>query len=198
MWSARFRCSATTMPRKNLGMVVPTGVKWVGFSTTNTIVNTDYQAVVGGERSGQRLDRSACSSRWAARKWSCLSRRQPRATSSTTSTSPRCHADRLAVHEKEGLSRFQLRRPIIGARSVSVPRAAKPVLGSYTEAAQLLTIVRLHQAEGRHEVRQQQLGSAPERAFRRRYGQQLQRRPGRTRASPRSAASTSSRRFHPR
>ena len=30
--------------KKNLGITVPTGVKWIGFSTSNTIVNTDSKA----------------------------------------------------------------------------------------------------------------------------------------------------------
>lgn len=125
--------------KKNLGMPVPASVKWVGFSTSNTIVNSDTKAwseakglvsvwilgmfqPMGVTRIIVPFERSA---------------KGPIVNDKYFGQVP---ADRLAVHEKEGFLVFkadgQLRSKIgLG------PARARSAIGSYNDEASLLTIV---------------------------------------------------------
>jgi len=125
--------------KKNLGMAVPSTVKWVGFSTTNTIVNTDtkpwseakglvsvwilgqYQPM-GGTRVIAPFEKAA------------------KGDIVNDKYFGKVPAERLTVHEKEGFLVFQCDGQLRSKIGL-VPARAKPVIGSYTEDAQLLTIV---------------------------------------------------------
>jgi hypothetical protein len=125
--------------KKNLGMAVPAGVKWVGFSTTNTIVNTDTKP--------WKEDKGLVSV-WIAGMFQPMGvtkvvlpfEKSAKGDIVNDKYFGKVPGDRLAVHEKEGYVVFkadgQLRSKI-----GLVPARAKPVLGSYTEDAQMLTIV---------------------------------------------------------
>lgn len=125
--------------KKNLGMAIPSTVKWVGFSTTNTIVNTDTKA--WSEAKG-------VVSVWIAGMFQPMGgtrvvlpfEKAAKGDIVNDKYFAKVPADRLMVHEKEGFVVFKCDgqfRSKIGL----VPARAKSMVGSYTEDAQLLTIV---------------------------------------------------------
>jgi hypothetical protein len=125
--------------KKALGMAVPAGVKWVGFSTTNTIVNTDAKA--WSEAKG-------LASVWIAGMFQPMGvtkvvvpfEKAAKGDIYNDKYFAKVPEDRLTVHDKEGYLVFKADGQFRSKIGVG-PARAKPVLGSYTEEASMLTIV---------------------------------------------------------
>jgi hypothetical protein len=131
---------------KALGMPVPAAVKWVGFSTSNTITNKG-SAAWSQER--------GLVSVWILGMFAPVPGTHVVVPFETKASGVivndqyfgKVPADRLSVHEKEGFLVFKCDgkyRSKIGLG----PLRAKPVLGSYSAQAGLLTIVLYTKPEG--------------------------------------------------
>jgi hypothetical protein len=125
--------------KKALGIAVPQGIKWVGFSTSNTITN---------EGSAAWKEESGLLSVWILGMFAPALGTYVVVPFETKAPGEivndryfgKVPADRLAVREKEGFLRFKCDgqyRSKIGLG----PSRAKPALGSYSDESGLLTIV---------------------------------------------------------